>query len=294
MPVSGLCGTPYYANDVGCSVGDYLDDFITHAIDSEAALNTALLELSNIYDANTTTPNYSPDTSSVNKTFVAPTVTLARGDYASLQPTEVTLPSPGALLDSTALDAIYAKARSRITRAFQKEIRDALESTGTLGLGLPTPTTTAATRVANQRSAEGISQAALEQAAQEGIWAREDIKTIYTWELQNFTSKWEVIKSRLQAEEDTLRSKIQQYLGEIQREAERRGWSQMQITEVLEEAKTSADTAIRWGQINLQKLMQVEEVIVRMKAAVFQGWLQQADLQLSFQGSQSVSTSVAE
>lgn len=288
-----LCGTGIYANEVACEIGAYIDDFIDKAVSSEAALDTALSDFTTAYDTNITQVNYeavSPSlTVGVNTTFVAPTETPTRGDYSGLQPTEVTLPSRAGLLDSTAWDAIFARARSRIARATAAKYRNDINETGALGFGIPSPALTAATREATQAQTDGVAMAALEQAAQESTAERDDIRLILGLEIQNFTAKWDVIRTRLAAEEETFRSKIQNYLAQVQREAERRGWSQMEINSILQQAKDNVESAIAWGRLTLDKLMQAEEVIIRMKAAVFQTWLQAADLGLTFTGSQSVS-----
>lgn len=291
MGYSVLCGSGVYSAEVGCSIGQWVDDALLEAQESEAALDQALIDLAAAYDANTTTPNYAPDLSGISYAFIAPTTVPARGNYAALQPTEVVLPDREGLLTDAASDAIFARARSRVTRAATALVRSALEQPASLGIGMAAPTVLRRVAEANQKKLEATAQVALEQAAQEGVWEREDIKTILALELQNFKDKWAVIKERLTAEEDTLRSSIAQFTSELQKEAERRGWSELETNALLKEAQDAANVAIQWGRITLDKLMQTEEIIVKMKAAVFQAWLQYINLSMSFSAGQSVSVS---
>ncbi len=285
-----LCGTGWYANEVGCSVGNWIDDFIANAELAEAAVNTALADLATAYDANTTTPVYNANLGGITYTFTPPGINPTRGNYSDLAPTEVVLPARAGLLSDVESDAIFERGRARITRAFQANVRAALEQPASLGLGMASPAILRRVAEANQKKAEGTAQIALEQAAQEGVWAREDIKTILTMELTNFKEKWTAIKERLTAEEDTLRSEVAQYTSELQKEAERRGWTTLEVQTLLKDAETNVNVAIQWGRITLEKLMQAEEIIVKMKAAVFQAWLQSASLSMSFDASQSLTS----
>lgn len=291
MGYSVMCGSGVYSAEVGCSIGEWVDDALVQAQQSEAALDQALIDLAAAFDENTTTPTYAPDLSGIGYAFTAPTISPQRGNYSGLAPAEVVLPARAGLLSEAESDAIFERGRARITRAFQANVRAALEQPASLGLGMASPAILRRMAEANQKKAEGTAQVALEQAAQEGVWAREDIKTILTMELTNFKEKWTVIKERLTAEEDTLRSEITQYTSELQKEAERRGWTELEIKTLLEEASTSANVAIQWGRITLDKLMQTEEIIVKMKAAVFQAWLQYINLSMTFNASQGVSVS---
>lgn len=291
MGYSIMCGSGVYSAEVGCSIGEWVDDALVQAQQSEAALDQALIDLAAAFDANTTTPTYAPDLGSITYIFTPPSVNPTRGDYSGLAPAEVVLPDREGLLTEPQSDAIFERARARITRAFQANVRAALEQPASLGLGMSSPAILRRLAEANQKKAEGTAQVALEQAAQEGVWAREDIKTILGLELTNFKEKWTVIKERLTAEEDTLKAQIAQYTSELQKEAERRGWTELEVKTLLEEASTSANVAIQWGRITLDKLMQTEEIIVKMKAAVFQAWLQYINLSMSFSASQGVSVS---
>lgn len=283
--LTDLCASSLLSAGIACEVGNLINEFVANATASEAALDNALTDLTIAYDNNISQIDYqavSPSlTAGVSTAFVAPTETPARGDYSSLQPTEVTLPARAGLLDSTAWDTIFTRARSRIARATAAKYRNDINETGALGFGISSPALTAATREATQAQTDGVAMAALEQAAQESTAERDDIRLILGLEIQNFTAKWDVIRTRLAAEEEAFRSKIQNYLAQVQREAERRGWSQMEINSILQQAKDNAESAIAWGRITLDKLMQAEEVIIRMKAAVFQTWLQAADLGLN-------------
>jgi len=291
--IATLCGTGIYANEVACEINNYIEDFVAKAVASEQALDTALTAFTTAFDDNISPVSYaavSPSlTATISKAFTAPTESPVRGDYESLEPTEVTLPSRAGLLDSTAWDSIFARTRSRINRATAAKYRNDINETGALGFGISAPALTAATREAVQAQTDGVAVAALEQSAQESLAERDDIRLILELEVQNFTAKWEVIRTRLAAEEETFRSKIQNYLAQVQKEAEKRGWTQMEINDILQQAKDNAETAIGWGRIALDKLMQAEQIVIQMKAAVFQTWLQAADLGLNFSGSQSVS-----
>lgn len=291
MGYSIMCGSGVYSAEVGCSIGQWVDDALVQAQQSEAALDQALLDLTAAFDANTTTPIYNANLGGITYTFTPPGINPTRGNYSGLAPAEVVLPARAGLLSDIESDAIFERGRARITRAFQANVRAALEQPASLGLGMSSPAILRRVAEANQKKAEGTAQVALEQAAQEGVWAREDIKTILTMELTNFKEKWTVIKERLTAEEDTLRSEIAQYTAELQKEAERRGWTTLEIQTLLKDAETSVNVAIQWGRITLDKLMQTEEIIVKMKAAVFQAWLQYISLSMSFSAGQSVSVS---
>lgn len=290
LTTSPICdtGSVWYANNVACGIDEYISDFVTAAQASETALDDALATLSTAWDTNVVSPTYSANTSGVSKTFVAPTTIPARGDYDSLEPDEIVLPSRAGLLTEAQSNAIYARARSRVTRALASGMRAALDQPASLGIGMAAPALTARVDRATQNTIEATERVALEQAAQEGIWEREDIAQILQLEQENVKNRWEVIRTRLAAEEDTLRSSLDQYRNELAREAERRGWSQMEINDILKQAEDGVNTLVAWGQATLGKLLQVELSIVQQKAAVFQTWLQAARLGLTFQGSQSI------
>jgi len=255
-------------------------------------------------------------------------------------------PDRAGLLSEAQWDAIYARARARVLRGSALAERNALEQTGSLGLGLPEPAITARVTAAAQERKEEISKTALNQAAEEALAIRDDIKFavqvefdnlkavleqalqeatakrqdeqfiisteldrlksilqralatgeaerndiqfIISKEIENFQAKWEVTAGVLKAEEDTLRSELQLYEIELRKEAEKRGWKQMEYDKALTQARDDVQSRIEWARLTLEKLTRAEEIIVQMKAAVFSGWLDSAQLQLSFQGSQAI------
>jgi hypothetical protein len=361
---SPLCGTGLYANDVLCEVINKLDGLNDLALQLK---DEALLAIESLKQAtedgigDITAINYSADTSGVSFTYTPPTEPT-EPDYSGLGPSTPVFPdaptitpidpvdaapavpsaydvgaASASLIATTVVDDIFDRASERLTRVSVKEERDAVYDAAAMGLGLPSSTLAVRLLAAQQSANDKISEAALEQAVQEGVWRREDTKTLHGLNVQNWPLhpdlelrtyqaeeglQIEAYKSGLGAETDAyvavvnglskayqtqvdwltgyLNAETARYSARldgmranIASEAEKRGWTEMQLRDILEQADKATGYAIEKARIIIENTYRAEEAVAQLMVGMTQGVFSAADYGLSGQGTQSVSESIA-
>lgn len=208
-----------------------------------------------------------------------------RADYSGNVPTAVPMPSRGPLLTSGTSDQIFARARARITRSHAANTRAALESSASLGIGMGSPALLRRLAEANQKKAEAISALALEQAAQEGVWAREDYMKVVDLELKDYSLKWATFRERVKAEEDTMRGRLEEITAELNEERLKLDWRQHTLNFFLQAQKYQSDAGIGYGQFASNALVGLSTEAAKLYAAMFQGWMSAINVNYGFSGS---------
>ena len=102
--------------------------------------------------------------------------------------------------------------------------------------------------------------------------------------------KWAI--GYLNAESDRYRSYIQKYQADIAGEAERRGWSEMQMRTALEEADKATGYAIAKSQYILETLRETSQATAQIIGTLAAAIYSATDYNLSGRGSQSVTETV--
>ena len=323
---SPLCGTGIYANDVLCEVINNLDNLILTAeaalIDAQTALGdlktSTETEVADIADI-----DYSANTVSVPKSFVAPTVvpeqvpdlvtnTIPLPDpVPELLPDNLPDPATDALISDATIQSIFDKAADNLAQISVKDERDAQYKYSSMGVGMLNASLQKRIDEAEQNTNERISLPALENAIQEGEWKREDAKVIYGMENERYVSRVghynaqidqysaQVGEFSAQVGEYSARvgrysAQTEHYAAELRREAERRGWSEMQIRDILEQADKATLYAVEKTKQILDITRQTDEAIAQLNVGLTQAIYAAADYNLGGSGSQSINTNIAE
>jgi hypothetical protein len=79
----------------------------------------------------------------------------------------------------------------------------------------------------------------------------------------------------------------------IASEAERRGWSEMQLRDLLEQADKATGYAIEKAKAILENTYRAEEAVAQLMVGITQAAMSAADYGLSGSGSQSVSETIS-
>jgi len=361
----GLCGTGIYANDVLCEVITKLDAFNVLALQlkDEALAALAALEADTLSAvAGITAIDYDGSAASgVNVSYSAPDEIPDISDFSGLGPTSPTLPAEPvvgdlaevdtapvvpaaytvpaattALISDSDIDDIFDRTAARLARIGTKEERDASYRASSMGIGMLTASLTKRLQRAEEGTNQKVSEAALEQSVQEGVWKREDVKTLHGLHIQNWplhprleldtykaeegleveaykveqdaktggyrniaAAQADVFRSEVQwalgylgAESDRYRSFADKLRADLAGEAERRGWSEMELRSVLEQADKDTGYAIQKAQVTLETVRQSSEAVAQLMIGLTQGVFSAADYNLSGRGSQSVTESI--
>lgn len=96
----------------------------------------------------------------------------------------------------------------------------------------------------------------------------------------------------LGAESARFNARVDKLRADISSEAERRGWSELQLRDILEQADKATAYAIQKANIILEVNRQTGEAVAQLMVGVLQGLSSAADYSLSGSGSQRVNASV--
>ena len=361
---SPLCGTGLYANDVLCEVINKLDNLNDLALTLKDEALSAINDLKLASETALDTINaidYTVDTAGVNKTYVPPTPPTLE-DFSTLGPTPPTFPDPPtieefvgvdtpptvpaaytvpdatttALISDAAIESIFDKAADRLSQVSLKEEKDAQYYAAAKGIGLPSASLLKRLEMAQQETNSKISDAAIEESIQEGVWKREDAKTLHELAIRNWSLKPELeektwynkesldleaykafvsyangygaitdalatkyraqiewVLGYLDAENSRYQAQLEAMKTNIASEAERRGWSEMQLRDLLEQADKATGYAIEKAKAILENTYRAEEAVAQLMVGITQAALSAADYGLSGQGTQSVSENIA-
>lgn len=290
-PLAHLRSNPWYANQVAGAVGEFITQSWNRARALEAEVQQDLDDLDAMLDRVLALPIYANTLAGISFDYTEPVGAgeMVRGNYAALQPTSADMPARAGLLPEAASEALFTKARARVARGYATGAQAAFYQAGA-GVGMGAGKLHTALRQVEQDAKDKTAQVAIEQAVQEGVWYREDVKAILELELQQFKARWDVIAGRLKAEEDTLMGNIAKFEARLKAEGERRGWTTIQVDAVLREEIARVQSGLNAADIRMRQLFGLHQEIVKVKASLAQSYLQLADTNLSFDGSQSISS----
>lgn len=114
----------------------------------------------------------------------------------------------------------------------------------------------------------------------------------YSAQVQGFGTESQWALGYLQAETARYAARLDQLKVDITMEAERRGWSEMQLRDVLEQADKGTGYAISKAQAILATTQQAETAIAQLLAGLAQAVYSAANYDLGGRASQSVSETV--
>lgn len=129
-------------------------------------------------------------------------------------------------------------------------------------------------------AAEQSNKVAVYQAAVSGL-------------VENFNSQTAWAIGRVEAETGRYQARIQQQTANIASEAEKRGWSQLQIQTALEEADKETGYALQKAVAILSSAREVEGVILQVMGTLLSSQYTATSYSLHGGGSQSVSESIS-
>jgi hypothetical protein len=371
-PVGGNNPGAWFANNVGYAAAAFMTDASTQAGILLTDIDAALDALSDILAANTVSPTYSPNTSSIVWTYTTPTTAMVRGDYSTLlptppnapetdpleyhapddpdrpnysalQPTTVTMPSRDAVTTDAEFLALLNQGRGEVARDAAGASFEIMYQAAGFGIGRATPAQTVAQRVATTKAAEMQAKAVGGLVAERGKWRREDFFSVlkaemdtfrdratvtygrlaaedvtygklleqetiaisseterrqwlreelawYAQDVELFKTKAELVRVRLAAEEATLANRIEVFKAEIADQAAKFQWTAGHVKQIMDEAEMGAKVYIDWGLATLNRLLEMKETIIKVKAQLAQALLSASDATLGFSGSQDIKT----
>lgn len=114
----------------------------------------------------------------------------------------------------------------------------------------------------------------------------------YSSQVSGFGSEVQWTLGYLNAESQRFAARLDELKAELSREAERRGWSQLELQGILTQADKTTGYAIDQAKAILATTQQAEEAISQFLAGLTQAVYSAANYNLSGRGSQSVSESV--
>jgi len=292
----GLCGTGIYANDVLCEVIDNLDNLIATAEAAKADAEDAITDLKSYTE--TVIPgladiNYAANTSGVNKTYVAPS-TPSEPDYSSDKPTSPTIPSSSTpLISSSTIDDRWNDAASKLSRVATKRERDAVYRASSMGLGMASSALTIALRRAEEEANKEAANKALTANIQYADWLREDAKFVHDLAQKGYANDIQSEQARRGAETQRLNALVAEMQAQIASEGERRGWSQMQINDLLEQADKATGYALEKAKILADLTKDTNEAVAQLTTGLAQAIYAAANFNLTGSGNQSVNESIS-
>ena len=133
-------------------------------------------------------PSISVPTVGTLSPTTAPGITAYAGvDDPPVVPAAYTVPSATtALISDSVIDDMFDRTSARLARVSVGAERDAQYSASAMGIGMISSSLALRLAEAQQGTQDRTSEAALEQTIQEGVWKREDVKTLHGLHIQNW------------------------------------------------------------------------------------------------------------
>lgn len=274
-----ICDSDYFHAEMMCEAVTQLEDMLERAELMNGLAQTALDDLqaaAEAYMSSLSDVTYDADTSLVDKTFSPPS--------SPSVPTAYTVPDATTrLITDTDFDDIYARANARLAREATKVEQEAYDEMAEMGIGLASGPLLSRLAAATQKRAELVSEAAISRAVSEAEMLRDDVKTLHGLHIDAYngaTSRFGELRGIFEAE--------------IRSEGERRGWSQMEISDILEKADKSAGYALDIAKNVNEVLVSTQNNIAGYLIGLAQSLFANANISVSGSGSASVTTSVQE
>lgn len=295
--MTDICASELFSNQTICEVIQKTDDLLVLVNNAYALAESALDTLRNSTETEIqeiSGIDYSANTSGVNTTYSAPSVTPAAPDYAADAPTAPTIPTDATepLISEATVDDRFADAVAKIGTVAAKDERDAVYDASSRGLGMASAALTLGLRKAQAAESVRTSEAAIAQNVEYANMLREDAKTIYGIMETDYANRIQSIQVRRANETARYSAIIAHFTAQVQAEGERRGWSQMQINDILTRADAQARYALGKAQAILAVLRETDTKLADLSIGLFQAVCSTIGLSLSGSGSQSVNESV--
>jgi hypothetical protein len=284
---SPLCGTGFAVSDVLCDVINNLDGLQTQAdaFKTQAELALASLEsVANEQIEGLAAVDYD-GTALSGVDLDGPDAPTFSGGAA---PTVPAAYDPGAastlLISSTVLDDIFNREAARLSQVGVKDERDAQYRLSSMGIGMPSTALAMALAEAQQNTNNKTSQTAQDKAIAEGEWLRDDVKTLHELNIRNWPLKTELDVRVWEATHNKFRADIQLY-------AEQRGWTELEVRALLEQADKATGYALEKAKVLYQVATETQKAISQFYVGLTASLYSAANYNLSGSGSLSHSTS---
>lgn len=237
--------------------------------------------------------DYNADVSDVPMDFQPYTGTApTEPDFSDLVPAPPEMPDADEpLITPCEIDAIYTRAKAKITKVNRKATHDAYYGASRAGIGMAATTLNMAVKQANYENNSRTVEASLEHAANEGQWRREDRKAILELQASIYQSSSNGAAAYLNAETQRFLARQEMVKTHLQSEAERRGWSEMELRTILEMADKVSLYAMEKVKALIAALDSADQAIAQLLVQLAQGLYSAADVGLSGSGSYSGSAS---
>lgn len=300
IPADGEGGIPYAAytiNYAGCQI----DKIIRKADDLKNAALAAIKDLNDHAEegmiAIGNVGNYNAKTDGVPQEYAPYTGRLPyEPDFSDTVPDAPEMPNADEpLITPCDIDAIFNRAKAKITKTNRKATDEAMYVSGRMGIGMSSPTLRMSREKADYENNGRTVEAALESAVQEGQWKREDKKDILNLQATIYQAGANGSASYLNAETARFQARLEQVKTHIQKEGERRGWSELQMKVILEKADKVVFYSLEKTKVLIASLEQADQATAQLLATMAQGLYAAADVGVSgsgnYSGSESQSTS---
>lgn len=294
---TGLDHDPYSAqtiNFAACVIASLLNRADQFAQEAEAALEDLLAHTKDHLAAVQAVGDFNAQTNGVAQTYQPNTASPTEPDFSGVVPVAPTMPDPSApIITPCELNGLYNKARQRITKVNRKAEHDALYSASHMGIGLANPTLLMDSKSARLENNERTVQAALEQTTQEGMWRREDFKDLTRIQADVYQSSASGAAAYLNAETGRYQARLSEVETHIKEEAERRGWSEMQLKTILEKENKELQYAVEKARLLIDTMEKADNAVSAFLSTMAQGAFAAANASVSGSGSYSGSGSTS-
>lgn len=237
--------------DITSQMGDLTSKANELTDESQGLLQEALGNLTAAVDS-IAALEYNPNVSGLD--FTTGTVdSPTEPDYSGVfNATPPTVPS-APLLDQATHDQIFATELAKLQRASESERHDAEYRIAKMGIGLSSPALQARIDRAGEKIREIEVKAASDSAIQQGVWEREDTKTLIELGVRVFEAENAAVASRLSTQADVFRSRVEVMRGNIELEAEKRQMTTLELGQILDRAEKEVTLAVQALQLGIQK-----------------------------------------
>lgn len=223
-------------------------------------------------------PGYNADVSQVSVTYQQPTIPTVTPDYDYTEPTSPTALSRGLSIPDEEWEAIWAKSSDQISRSAAGALQSASMSAALAGHALPSETELGVQAEILREKQSQQGEASRSVAVEHAKASREDTLAISQQEITLFQAQWAGVAQQVAAESARIASLFEQSKVEIASEAERRGWSTVQLRSILEPALQATQMAIQQMQLSLQLSVDASKASAEFNAGMTQALLAAADV----------------
>lgn len=282
--------------DVGCAsntlnyIADVLNGLLTKADELSAQAQDAVQALADsgiiAFQQIQGVGNYRANTDGVPMTYQPPGALDAQEpDYSDRVPE---MPTPPTLDDLTLsaceIDGIYNSARAKIDRDARGAVHDVMNRAAYNGVGMSNISYLAGMREVRVETTRATAEAAISQAVQTGQWRREDRLEGAKIAAQVYEASTRGFAEYIEAETNRYRARLEKVKNHLMSEAERRGWSELQVKTILEKEDKRLYYSIERAKALVAVLTEVNGTVAELLSGLASGVWSAIDLGMSGRG----------